>query len=1221
MRRSVKVGLGAVLGVVLLLLMATASVSTHIGSRLLLSLLPGVTSIGFSGSILGAWGAQEVVWRQGDLVVTLTAPKLEWRASCLLRRVVCIDSLSMDELSIEVPVTQTQSREPFSLPELNLPVALELGEINIGSLKFGDTHIRQFQLVANGHGQTLYIERFVAAYQDYRINLKGQINTQGLWQTTLSAMIDMPPIDQTPWRISLGAYGPLAADMTVDAKGYGYLNAHLTGTVALLQEGFPAQLVLDSQAFKPSRALPDTLILNAVKLLGQGNLTDGYHLQGAAQLNGAEGKVAVALDGVVDSQGAQVKHLTLTDHSAQTAALTGAIDWLERLAIQAELATTAFAWRSVYPVDAAIDIQALSARIHYTDVATEGALEGSFIGPAGEFAVKTDVAGVGAKWHLQNLVVSAGEGELAGEVSFDSEQIGWQADLKVSKLDPAFWVKDLPGNLNGSIQTDGVWGDKPDWRAAIDVRGQLRGQPAQLLVQGNGQNAALLLPKLNLLVGDNRISGSIGYEKTLKGELTLALNRMHELWPGLAGTLRGTVQAAGTLDKPQGKAQISARAVRYQDISLTELGLNAALNAQQSLTLTLNAQGIVKGQNALGRLDVTGRGTLAQHQLTLKLDGPFASLHLDGSGSSQTEQWQGRLNTLALKMQTQDWALNQPTQLTYRFDPATLNVAAHCLNARTSNGIPASLCAGAQTLLPANNINYQLKGLDLASLSPWLPNNFNVQGILNGAVNIKQTANGPRGSIGLDAGSGVLKRAEQGRWHEYPYRALTLKAELNDKKIASELRFISAALGQISANIGIDPKGDKRLDGVVRLSGFELAVLEPFIAQVDDMGGQLNGEARIGGTLVNPRLDGNLRVRDGRASGADLPTVIEQLTLDVAINGAQARVTGNWRSGLGRATLQGQVDWQNRFAALLDVRTERLPIVVEPYANLETDAQLRLELADLRLAISGTVDIPRGEIIIRELPPSTVKLSPDAVIVGQDKAKDDSWQMAMDVDVTVGRDQLTFKGFGLTAELVGQVKIGDNLDTRGTLDLNKGRYRAYGQRLIIRRARMFFAGPIDQPYVDVEAVRKVDDVLAGIRLNGNVQHPSTTVFSEPAMSQEQALSYLVLGRPMSDGTGEDSNLLGQAALALGLAGSESFTGNIAGALGIEDFAIDTQGSGVTTSVVASGRITDKLSLRYGVGVFEPANTLALRYVLNRRLYVEAASGFASSIDVFYKRDY
>ncbi|HLD65981.1 MAG TPA: translocation/assembly module TamB domain-containing protein, partial [Pseudomonas sp.] len=74
-------------------------------------------------------------------------------------------------------------------------------------------------------------------------------------------------------------------------------------------------------------------------------------------------------------------------------------------------------------------------------------------------------------------------------------------------------------------------------------------------------------------------------------------------------------------------------------------------------------------------------------------------------------------------------------------------------------------------------------------------------------------------------------------------------------------------------------------------------------------------------------------------------------------------------------------------------------------------------------------------------------------------------------------------------------------------------------------------------------------------------------------------------------------------------------------LGIRDFQLDSEGSGLTTSVVASGKLSERLSLRYGVGVFEPANTIALRYELSKRWYLEAASGLASSLDIFYKRDF
>ena len=150
--------------------------------------------------------------------------------------------------------------------------------------------------------------------------------------------------------------------------------------------------------------------------------------------------------------------------------------------------------------------------------------------------------------------------------------------------------------------------------------------------------------------------------------------------------------------------------------------------------------------------------------------------------------------------------------------------------------------------------------------------------------------------------------------------------------------------------------------------------------------------------------------------------------------------------------------------------------------------------------------------------------------------------------------------------------------------------------------------------------RRVEDVVAGLRLTGNAAAPRTEVFSEPAMSQEQALSYLVLGRPLGSDQG-DNNMLAQAALGLGLAGSSSITGGLAKNLGIENFQLEAEGSGNATSVVASGSLTERLSLRYGVGVFEPANTIALRYQLTKRVSLEAASGLASSLDIFYKRDF
>jgi len=144
-------------------------------------------------------------------------------------------------------------------------------------------------------------------------------------------------------------------------------------------------------------------------------------------------------------------------------------------------------------------------------------------------------------------------------------------------------------------------------------------------------------------------------------------------------------------------------------------------------------------------------------------------------------------------------------------------------------------------------------------------------------------------------------------------------------------------------------------------------------------------------------------------------------------------------------------------------------------------------------------------------------------------------------------------------------------------------------------------------------------VVAGIRLSGPISEPETEVFSEPSMPQSDALSYVILGRP-PQGRGDEGQM-SAAAISLGLTQTNDLTQSIGDELGIKNLMLEAEGSGETASVVASGYITDELSIRYGVGIFEPITTVALRYDLGRYFYLEAASGLAASLDIFYTRDF
>jgi translocation and assembly module TamB len=685
----------------------------------------------------------------------------------------------------------------------------------------------------------------------------------------------------------------------------------------------------------------------------------------------------------------------------------------------------------------------------------------------------------------------------------------------------------------------------------------------------------------------------------------------------LQGQVKGRLDVAGTLQAPQGQLGLQGSQLAFQDNQLKILNVSARLDNAQRATIDIKGNGIQLGDKQLGTLVVDAQGDIKRQQMKLDLQGPLLKLGLGLDGNLDKGNWRGRLASGDVQTGGQRWQLQQPARLE-RLADGKVNFGAHCWLSGA-----ASLCGEDQRLMPEPRLRYHLKNFPLDSLAQWFPRDFAWKGSLNADVQLDVPAAGPNGQITVNASGGTLRVKEKAQWLDFPYESLMLTSKLTPKLIDSRLDFRGEKLGALQVNARIDPLAkSKTLSGDFSLNGLDLSVARPFVPMVQKLNGRLNGSGRLSGGLLAPQVNGSVTLSGGEVSGPELPINLQDLQIKALIAGENVQLDGRWKSGeTGEGRLAGQIGWSQALVVDLSLQGSRLPITVEPYARLEAAPDLKISMRDGRLGVSGKVLIPKGAITIRELPASTVKLSGDTVIVGQQTEEGaPPLAMAMDIDVQVGQEKLSFTGFGLTADLAGRVHIGDNLDTRGELNLNNGRYRAYGQRLTIRKARLLFAGPIDQPYLDVEAIRQTDEVVAGIRLSGSAEQPTTTVFSEPAMSQEQALSYLVLGRPLNN-TGEDSNMMAQAALALGLAGSESTTGKLAKDLGIRDFELDTSGSGDKTNVVASGKITDKLSLRYGVGVFEPANTIALRYMLSKKVYLEAASGLASSLDIFYKRDF
>lgn len=1216
----------SVLGMIGVLLLASLSLlATQSGSRWLLAQVPGLTVADWQGALLTEWRAEQLQWQHEAMSVQLNSAHMQIRPACLLRATVCLDALEVARIELVLPATEAaeEPQQAIELPDLQLPLHVELGKLSIGEFVLnGETVLADAGLRAHWREDGIHIADLALKYQEYGLQLQGNIMPHQDWALQLQLQAQVPVPDAPALDVQAQLSGSLR-NLILSAQTQGYLVATLQGEIQALAAELPARLSLQVAEFLAAPDLPETLTLSDLVLELQGDLHTGFQVEGRALLPKTPEQMRLTLAALLNSSGATLSTLRLEADQERSISMQGAVDWQHDLQADGQLQWQRFPWHSLLAQDdIAVQLETLSGQVSYRAGDYQGQLEGALTGPAGPFTVLTDFVGNLQQVQLSELLVEAGQGRLQGKATVGfADGVDWLADIQVSRLNPAYWLQELPGELAGKIHSQGYLREgQLQLDALADISGQLRGSLTQLAVELQGaqqpqQEAVWQLHKADIRFGDNRLQGTARIDQALAADLQIELPRLVQIWPGLAGSASGSMQLTGRLDEPQGQVQLQGKGIAYQGNRVGQLNLQGQLLAAQKAQISLDAQRLWAGETELGTLHVEGQGTPQAHHGQLSLAGPLLQTQVQLSGGMQNGDWLGQLQQLILSSHEQQWALEKPTAVRY-LSNGQLSIAAHCFTAGQS-----SLCGAEQQLLPQTKIDYRLLNFPLATLQPWLPKDAQIEGQVNGVLQLALLEQGPQGKILLDAGQGQLQVKNNEQWQRFAWQTLQLKSDLSARAIQSKMLLKGAHSGVLEVVADINPLSThKDLRGHFLIENVDLSALRPFIPQVETVQGVLEGRGTLAGNLLAPYITGFVQVRDAQLSGGELPVPFEQLQLRADIQGEHMQLRGGWQSGAqGAGTIQGRVHWAQQLLVDIDVTGQQLPLRVEPYANIEIAPDLHVSLKDQRLFISGAVAVPKGLITIPQLPEQAVRVSSDARVIGQAEPEA-GLQVAMDITLNVGEERLRFSGFGLNADLRGRLQVADNLAGRGMLELLNGRYRAYGQRLELRRARLLFAGPLSQPFLDIEAVRVTGDVTAGLRLSGLATQPSSEIFSKPAMSQEQALSWLLLGRPLQGG-GEDGNVMAQAALALGLMGTAPITNKIAQTFGVQDFTLDSEGSGLTSSVVATGRISERVSLRYGVGVFEPASTLALRYELSKRMYLEAASGLANSLDLFYKRNF
>lgn len=847
--------------------------------------------------------------------------------------------------------------------------------------------------------------------------------------------------------------------------------------------------------------------------------------------------------------------------------------------------------------------------------------------PPHRAAIQATAALQGSHLAIPTLQIDSGRtdadarGTLEGSAELDwADGWQWQLDAQAQQLDPALWWPDWAGSLSAQVHSQGRWqDDRTEGRLQVrELQGQVRdsAMAGEVELHWQARDQAQFSAALN--VGGGRLRGDLSLADELQGEWRLQDWDLAALpIPDLPmqGRIEAHLGVSGSVDAPRLDVDAKARDLAVSGLTAKSLKAQGRLGWGGDAPLRFDVSGSelsLAGQSLTALvLQVDGRWSAQQWQARLQT--AQGELTAQAHGGVDGSTWTGTLDRVQVSSVNPRWAswnLRQAVALQIGDDT---RVTPFCID----NGAEARLCA--QVDWPADGeaiASAQLNELPWSSLSVLLSPEqraalpVRLAGSIHASAMAARSAQGAlSGEMRLDSALAISpRRGSRDAPPVLRVPTLSVVAAVDAQgwrlQSAAELFAAETRVGQWHVDLGVASlQDDALLQGEAQAQLTRLDWLEALSRQaLVNVQGRFDLQAQLGGSLSQPQVQGGAQVQD---FAAELPAAgirLQAGSAELQGAGSQWQVAGEVTSGQ-LLRLTGTLDFRPevRDRLLLRLEGEQVELANTPNFQLLASPAVDLSLRDEVLRLRGKVGVPRALIKLDGMD-STVSASPDVVVL--DPASKEASVVASRVDANLTfalGDAVRLEGFGLKGNVAGDLRVRERPGraTTGSGSLNvTGRYRAYGQDLEITRGRLSFAtSPIDNPGLDIRAERRVDSVTAGIRLLGTAKSPNLTVWSDPAMDSSEALSYLVLGRPLRSASGADGRQLDAAATALG-AGGNFLAEQLGTRLGLDQAGVaDSEALGGAALTVGK-YLSPRLLLSYGVSLFGEGQVVSLNYLIN-----------------------
>ena len=828
------------------------------------------------------------------------------------------------------------------------------------------------------------------------------------------------------------------------------------------------------------------------------------------------------------------------------------------------------------------------------------------------------------------LTVTAGQGRLSldGAVSWQP-RLTWRAHVLLAQIDPGLLWPAWSGQLSGAIQTSGERRSAAALRGLhayqmkIDdaqLQGRLRNRPvaARANIHWDGRHGEATLA---LHIGQSQLRAQAMLGDRLQLRVASQALALADLFPSGAGTVQGTFLAHGPIATPTLAVALHGQQLGWKSHTIDHLTVQGQLPWQGTGGhLAITARAISVGA-FFDQLHIAIDGSLTRFTTQMALNAASVNATLHASLAAATpSRWQANLAALAIEPRHGErWQLSDP--MTIDRSASRWRVSAGCLRAKGGE-----LCLRAQ--YPGTGIILHSHGVSLALLNPWLPTQAGRPVTVHGLVRVDAQLQpdamsqawlghlelaSQEGGVGLGDSIYATLADNANHGNVIGYDNMTLTLDLSPAQIHAKLGIGFRGDGYVDATVTTGWSDDAPLQGQIYMYLARLYWLELLIPDMVKPTGTIAGHLSLYGTRAAPQFGGNLDCHD-----ATVQLPMYGLSLRQGQGSLQAQPDGtiqlhaSLQSAPGTAHIDGTLAWFDQPTPVaLHVTGEAIQVYNTNNLSILADPDIWIAWSHDTIQLRGDVHIPRAVVDFARLD-QTVTPSDDAIVMeAQSSAAATPATSPFDMDLHLHLGPMVkMHGLGFQGSIAGDIAIlaqpRREMRASGQLDL-LGRYKAYGQDLTVTQGQLRWNhNLITDPRITLHAERTIGYVKAGITVTGRAAYPHADVWSDPAMSQSEALSYIVLGHGLATATSNESQQVDAASSALS-AGGGLIASQLGTKLGFDDAGI-SQSSTLGRSVLGVGKfISPRLYVGYGVSVVGSGSVINLKYLLEHGFDIEVES--------------